>query len=399
MPTTGLIKRLCLLWLLSLPCLAHAAAPSALFYMMGTQKSIDSFVQHAGKIDVLVPTWYNVDPHGLVSGQPNPYVMQVARTNGVAVMPILSAGGDRAGFHQLLGDEKAKQAMIASLLEQAALHGFSGFQFDFENIDWTDRDALTLLTAQTAKALHQHGLQLSMAVVPNAPGYAGGGAFSKWMWEYWRGAYDLKALAKVLDVVCLMTYDQHTRWTTPGPVAGMPWTMEHLKYALQAVPKEKLSLGIALYGYHWYAGNPVREDGKESSNISADYIDADESLPLAKQYGATLQWDPVEHESWFYFYRDQMREWVFLPDAHAFRDRYALVKQYGLQGFCSWVLGAEDPAIWDALPEARHASGQPSAMLRAGDSRAARVAAARALKRHADVAKLTSLTGGAEENR
>ena len=356
-----LIKRLCALLLLLLPCAAYARTPSAMFYLMSTQKSIGSFVQHVSKIDVVVPTWYNVDQNGLVSGQPNPYVMQVAKANGVAVMPIISSGGDRATFHQLLGNEKAKQAMIDSLVEQATLHGFSGFQFDFENIDWTDRDALTLLTTQTAKALHQHDLQLSMAVVPNAPGYAGGGAFSKWMWEYWRGAYDLKALAKVLDLVCLMTYDQHTRWTTPGPVAGMPWMMEHLKYALQVVPKEKLSLGIPLYGYHWYAGNPVREDGKESSNISAAYIDADESLPLAKQYGVTLQWDPVEHESWFYFYRDQMREWVFLPDVRAFRDRYALLQQYGLQGFCSWVLGAEDPAIWNELPDARHASGQASA--------------------------------------
>ena len=217
---------------------------------------------------------------------------------------------------------------------------------------WTDRDALTLLTQQTATALHKHGLKLSMAVVPNAPGYAGRGPFAKWIWEYWKGAYDLKALGQALDLVCLMTYDQHTRWTTPGPVAGMPWVMANLEYALKVVPKEKLSLGIGLYGYHWFAGDPVGADGKESSNISAQYIDADESFPLAKQFNATMQWDPVEHESWFYFYRDQMREWVFLPDAHAFRDRYDVVKQYGLEGFCAWVIGAEDPNIWEALPDA-----------------------------------------------
>jgi spore germination protein YaaH len=393
------MKRLFALLCLILPLGAYAHAPSAMFYMMDSQKSINSFEQHVNKIDVLVPTWYNVDANGLVSGQPNSYVMQIAKANKVSVMPIVSSDGDRATFHQLLGNEKAKQAMIASLLQQAALHGFSGYQFDFENIAWTDRDALTLLTQQTAEALHKHGLQLTMAVVPNAPGYAGAGAFSKWMWEYWRGAYDLKALAKVLDVVCLMTYDQHTRWTTPGPVAGMPWTMEHLKYALQVVPKEKLSLGIALYGYHWYAGNPVRADGKESSNISADYIDADESLPLAKQYGATIQWDPVEHESWFYFYRDQMREWVFLPDAHAFRDRYAVVKQYDLQGFCSWVLGAEDPAMWNELPDAWHASGQPSAMVHAHGSNGASSKGSGSHGTDARTTEMASLADSAEKSR
>jgi spore germination protein YaaH len=29
------------------------------------------------------------------------------------------------------------------------------------------------------------------------------------------------------------------------------------------------------------------------------------------------------------------------------------VQDRGLQGFCSWVLGTEDPAIWDFLPN-RH---------------------------------------------
>jgi len=331
---------------------AFAKAPTALFYMIEMQKSINSFEAHVDKVDLLVPTWFGVDGNGLVSGAPNLYVLKLAKAHRVPVMPIISAGGDRKKFHDLLVNETAKKAMIEGMLEQAKLYGFVGFQFDFENIAWTDRDALTLLTQQTATALHKHGLKLSMAVVPNAPGYAGRGPFAKWIWEYWKGAYDLKALGQALDLVCLMTYDQHTRWTTPGPVAGMPWVMANLEYALKVVPKEKLSLGIGLYGYHWFAGDPVGADGKESSNISAQYIDADESFPLAKQFNATMQWDPVEHESWFYFYRDQMREWVFLPDAHAFRDRYDVVKQYGLEGFCAWVIGAEDPKIWEALPDA-----------------------------------------------
>lgn len=123
----------------------------------------------------------------------------------------------------------------------------------------------------------------------------------------------------------------------------MPWTKKHLEYALTQVPKEKLSLGIPSYGYRWFTGNPVRKDGTENSNISGTYIDADKSFPLAIAQKANVQWDPIEQESWFYFYRDNMREWVSRPDAHSFRARYDLVKQNGLQGFSCWVLGAEDP--------------------------------------------------------
>lgn len=42
--------------------------------------------------------------------------------------------------------------------------------------------------------------------------------------------------------------------------------------------------------------------------------------------------------------------WIFFADAHTFRERHTLVKERGLQGFCSWVLGTEDLGIWDLLP-------------------------------------------------
>ena len=341
-----------IVWL-ALFCISTAAAkaPEAVFYLMGTAKSERSFLAHIDKIDLLVPTWYGVDAAGLVQGGPNPYVLRLAQEKKLPVMPILSMTAGRDGFHRLLLDKDAQQRTIDALLVQAQLHGFAGYQFDFENVAWTDRDAFTAFAQRTAQAMHQAGLHLSIAVVPNAPGYAGQGPFSKWMWEYWRGVYDLKALGECMDFVSLMTYDQHTRWTTPGPVAGWPWTLQHLDYALRFIPKEKLSLGIALYGYRWFAGNPVFGT-EERSNIAADYIDADESIPLAKEYNARIQWDEDEHEAFYYFYRDQMREWVWMPEARAFRDRYELVKQRGLLGFSSWVLGAEDPAIWDVLPKA-----------------------------------------------
>ena len=46
-------------------------------------------------------------------------------------------------------------------------------------------------------------------------------------------------------------------------------------------------------------------------------------------------------------------EWIFYTDRHTFADRYELIKDRGLQGFCSWVLGAEDPEIWKYLPQSR----------------------------------------------
>ncbi len=328
------------------------ARPRALFYMSNDQNSVESFLAHSRQIDLLVPTWYQVDENGLVTGAPNNLVLDHAHSEKLPVMPIIALF-DKKSFHALASSPIAQSRMNEAMIRECKAHGYVGFQFDFEDIDWTDRDLLSALVKSSAEALHKEGLQLSIATVPNAPGYPGSGGFAKWMYTDWRGAYDLAAIGKYADLVCLMTYDQHTRWTTPGPVAGWQWTVENLKYALRFVPKEKLSLGIPVYGYHWFTGAPVADTttGKLRPNPQAEYIGTENALLLAKEFGGNVQWDAEDHSAYLYFYRDQMREWIYFTDLRTFKDRYALAEQNGLDGFCSWVLGQEDPEIWNFLPK------------------------------------------------
>src|SRR5579883_2839368 len=233
------------LLLLPVCALTLAAAPKSLFYLGNDSAGRASFLAHASKIYILVPTWYRAAPDGALSGAPVDEIMSAARAHHVPVMPIVvNPGFNEQDFHQLLGDPPARTRLIAALIDECKKQGYVGIQFDFEHIFDTDRDALSSLVRQAADALHREGLQLSIATVPNAPGAPGGGAFSRWIFANWRNAYDLKAIAEAVDLVCLMTYDEHTRYTPPGPVAGYLWTLENLEYALRVVPKEKLSLGI-----------------------------------------------------------------------------------------------------------------------------------------------------------
>jgi spore germination protein YaaH len=333
-------------------CATASAAPVALFYLTDSPESIRSFLAHSGKIDLLVPTWYEVDENGLLTGAPNPTVLDVAHSENLPVTPIVALFNKKK-FHTLAISVEAQDHMNDAMLREAKLHGYAGFQFDLENVDYLDRDTLSALVARTGVALHKAGLQLSIATVPNAPGYPGKGGFAKWIYTDWRGAFDLAALSKSVDLICLMTYDQQTRWTMPGPVAGWKWTLDNLDYALQYVPKEKLSLGIPLYGYHWYTGAPIEDKatGDYKPNPTADYISTPDALQLANAYGGKPEWDSFDHTEFFWFYRDQMREWIFYTDVHTFKDRYQLTTDRGLEGFCSWVLGSEDPGIWDLLPD------------------------------------------------
>ena len=230
-------------------------AQKTLFYMQQNAASVHSFEQHKDKIDILVPTWYAVNGHGLVTGEPDRRVLSEAKAAHVQVIPIVVLF-DKQQLHDLFGDVKAQDVMNRALVRECKEHGYAGIQFDLEHVLWVERDGLSALVKRSAEVLHAEGLQVQIATVPNAPGHAGSLPYAKWMFEEWRGGYDLKALAESVDLICLMTYDQHSRYTAPGPVDGWEWTVENLDYALKDVPKEKLSLGIALYGYHWFAGDP-----------------------------------------------------------------------------------------------------------------------------------------------
>jgi spore germination protein YaaH len=326
--------------------ITSAAQPKALFYMTANPTSVKSFADHADKIDILVPAWYGVDGNGLMWGGPNPFVLQTAAQHHVPVMPIV-ATTVQSDLHKLFTTPAAHQAFIDSVLNECKKNGYTGFQIDFENVKWTDRDLLSAFVAETAAALHKEKLQLTIATVPNAPGAPGESGFAHWLYANWRGAYDLKVLAQSVDLICLMTYDQNTRYTQPGPVAGYLWTAQQVDYALQFVPREKLSLGIPVYGYHWFAGDPGESD---KPNPTAEYIGQQEVDQYLAAYHPHLEWDASDRVAWFYFYRDDTREWVFYTDKRGFQERWNLARDRKLQGFCSWVLGTEDPQIWTVLP-------------------------------------------------
>src|SRR2546429_8753403 len=203
----------------------RAEQPKALFYLTRDHKSVRSFLTLAGKTDFLVPTRYSVDANALASGGPDSLVLETARQHHVPIMPIVVNGEfSQEDLHKLLANRAAYETMASRLMAACKENGYIGIQLDFENVHWTDRSAVFTMVANVASEFHAVKLQLTIATVPNAPGAPGEGGFSKWIYENWRGADDLTVLAQTLALAGLMTYDQHTRWTAPGPVAGWAWT-------------------------------------------------------------------------------------------------------------------------------------------------------------------------------
>ena len=317
-----------------------------MFYLTSAPASARSFLDNIDKIDIAGPQTYYVDERGLVWGGVDPAILEAARQHNVAMMPlVVNPGFNQATIHTLLTTPAARERMIAALIAECRRHGYTGFQFDFENIRFDDSDLFSELTEQTAEAFHRAGLQLSIAAVPRPADYPGKGEYSQWMYTNWRGAFDLARLARAVDFISLMTYDEHTRHTPPGPIAGMVWMKTILAYALERMPKEKLSLGIPLYGRRWHAGMRDKDPA-----ITVTGVNGSDAAGLAAEFKTTVQWDDVDKTPWFFFYRDLLREYVFWTDARAFRERWSLSVDNQLHGISCWALGQEDPAVWGVLP-------------------------------------------------
>jgi spore germination protein YaaH len=50
-----------------------------------------------------------------------------------------------------------------------------------------------------------------------------------------------------------------------------------------------------------------------------------------------------------FFENGGLFEYIFFEDARSFRAKVDLIKKYKLRGFSAWVLGNEDPKVWEVL--------------------------------------------------
>jgi spore germination protein YaaH len=328
------------------------SAGERLFYYVDREDSYKSLVKHIDQITVLAPQVYVVDSLGIMWGTLDRRVASLAKQHGVKLMPLFTNEGfQQAGLRRLLADTTARNRAIESMVALCKAHGYWGIQFDVENINIADRDRFSSWYADAARALHKAGYKISVAVVHKTEIGAGPTAYGRFMEDSWRGGYDIPALAKAGDFISLMTYSEHTRRTTPGPVAGLPWTREALEYFLRFVPPEKLSLGIPTYGGRWY----TRYDGSSSDRASStsESVSWSWGSGHAERNGAQVQWDPVQQVPFASYTVGGVNEWLFLEDVRAFKAKLDLAKEKKLRGFSVWVLGPEDERIWELLRSER----------------------------------------------
>jgi spore germination protein len=329
---------------LSIPSSVTQVVPGKMvqMYYVNTDDGHASLMAHLNQIDVLSPGWYDANADGSITGYARRDVIDAAHAGGVAIIPlVVNKDVDPAVGHAILSDRERRAALARNLVNEARTYGYAGFQLDFEQIPWTDRDLLTELVQDCAGPFHAAGLNLSIAVIPRLPGdETATGALLDYFHQ-WSGAYDFAALAKYADFLSFMTYDEHNGVTPPGAVSGTPWMREALAFSLRGVPPEKATLGLPTYYHDWTGAGYL---------TSSSYADA---MTLAQQYGATPAMDPAEEEMHFAYDTYGVHHELWIESTDTLRRKLPLMYEFGLKGISVWRLGFEDSSFWSLIPARR----------------------------------------------
>lgn len=296
--------------------------------------SLNSFTKNSDVIKTIAPFWATLRADGTLldrGGNDHPAVVEVAHRNNAAVLLLVNNAKPTQGttpIHTLLTTPALRTTAITNLETYIKKYNLDGINVDFEMVDAADRDYLSAFMKELSERLKPQGYIISMDVFPKQDETNDVAI-----------AYDYEQLAKYVDKIMIMTYDNHGTWSDAGPIADIRWVEKNLNYALQFIPKNKLYLGIAAYGYDW-------------SSKGVDSLEYSAVTALAARYHSPILWDtPSKSPHFSYITEDGISHQVWYENKDSLKYKLELVNKYDLAGAALWKLGEEDPASWSVLRE------------------------------------------------
>ena len=289
-------------------------------------------------VDVISPTWFQVidEEGGLINRSYSGFV-EWSHEKNIKVWALISNDfGDPDMTKKILNNSDARDNIIRQVLAYVSLYNLDGINIDFENIYKIDKDAFTQFVREITPLLKEQGLIVSVDVtIPDGS-------------DNWSKCYDREALGKIVDYVCVMTYDQH--WSTSpkaGSVAGMEWVENNIIKMVDLVPREKLLLGCPLYTYLW----EVETYGSGEKVVSSRALSMENAKQKVKDNNAKVIWDEKNGQFYTEYKKEDKKYKIWIEDVNSMNLRTALIHKYGLAGAALWKRSDAVPEIWDLMHE------------------------------------------------
>ena len=292
-------------------------------------ESFESLKGYVGILDTVNPVFYGVNANGtLLNRKPNEDVvstfLQYCIENEIRVIPTVGSYSYDTTNSVFATESKYKQH-IENILTEVDKYDFDGIDIDYENIRKEKKDNYIFFLRELGRELSQREKILSVAV------------FAQWgddiSYESHADtifAQDYSLIGEIADEVRIMTYDYTLpSSTTPGPIGPIDWMEDVIEYSITKIPKEKIWLGIHLYGYRW-------KDSEATAFTPATYKSIVENPNINTEFKEDVG------EGYAQYSCDGTTCYLYFQSKEGINLRRELAKEYELAGVSYWSIGRDD---------------------------------------------------------
>lgn len=281
---------------------------------------------------------HQVNSDGSLTNIPDAQLIQAARQARVAPLMVITNIQSGASFNSdlassILRNPTVQNTLINNIVRTLREKNYYGLDIDFEYLYPTDRENYNNFLRRVVNTLRPLGYSVTTALAPKLSVEQKGLLYE---------AHDYPVHGALDDHVILMTYEWGYTYSPPKAVAPLNEVRKVLNYAVSAIPRQKIFMGIPNYGYDWTLPFVSGTAAKTVSNTGA--------VALARTRKATIQYNATAQSPFFIYYDDAGKKHeVWFEDARSIYAKLTLAHEYRIGGVSYWTIGRYFPQNWLVL--------------------------------------------------
>lgn len=280
---------------------------------------------------------YEVNPDGTFKPINDQALITTAKAANVAPLMVItniSEGGFSSDLAKtILTNKTIQDKLLNNVIENMKNKGYHGLDVDFEFIYPENREDYNNFLRNAASKLRPLGFTLTTAVAPKTSADQKGLLYE---------AHDYPVHGALTDHVIPMTYEWGYTYSQPRAVAPINEVRKVINYAVSAIPRKKILMGIPNYGYDWTLPYVKGTAAKSVSNTQA--------VDIARDRGAVIKYDTVSKSPYFNYYDTNKKQHeVWFEDARSIQAKLELVDEMDLGGVSYWTINRFFPQNWLVL--------------------------------------------------
>ena len=299
-------------------------------------------VIHEG-VNVLSPTWFSFNKEHLngdiISLASKDYV-DWAHDVGYQVWPLITDSENSKITTSILTDTKKRDKIILNLLKTCKEFDLDGINIDFERVPQDYIEFYLQFLRELTPILRSNGIIVSVdTFVPSQ----------------WSLYYNRREIGRVVDYVCVMTYDEYTSASKKsGPNASIGFVENGLKDTIAEIPSDKVIMSIPFFVRVWSETENIDEDSDEKNvNVSVRSVGMNYAYNIFSEEGVNFKW--LDDKGCYYgeFEKTEKGKKVicktWLEDFRSLEEKLKLVKKYDIAGVSEWSRGLQSDGTFELI--------------------------------------------------